>query len=180
LHGGDLEKRSNDTEYRFRPDSDFHYLTGLAEPGAIMVLRPHHEQPFTLFVRPRDPKAEVWSGRRIGPEGAIEHYDADAAHPLDELGAELPKLLDGVQEVYLPFGRSRRLDQMVLSAIARLHRENRSGKMPPEALRDAKITLGEDRVVKDAAALVSLRQAIDITVDAHLEAMRAARPGMYE
>jgi Xaa-Pro aminopeptidase len=180
LCGGELRTRSNDTEYRFRPDSDFHYLTGLSEPGAVMVLRPGHDTPFTLFVRPRDPKAEVWSGRRVGPEGAIEHYDADAAHPLADLPERLPKLLDGVREVHLPFGRHPRLDQRVLRAISSLHRTNRNGSMPPEALRDARVTVGEDRVVKDAAALAALRHAVDITVDAHRLAMRATRPGMHE
>ena len=179
LHGGDLKQRSNDTDFRFRPDSDFHYLTGLAEPGAVMVLRPDHPQPFTLFVRPRDPKAEVWSGRRVGPEGAIEHFDADAAYPLDELAEELPKLLDGVREVFVPFGRQR-LNQAVLRAIGSLHRANRSGKSPPETLHDARVTLGEDRVIKDDAALAALRHAVDITVDAHLEAFRATRAGMHE
>jgi Xaa-Pro aminopeptidase len=53
LGGGELKTRSNDTEFRFRPDSDFYYLTGLAEPGSVLVLRPGHERPFTLFVRPR-------------------------------------------------------------------------------------------------------------------------------
>jgi Xaa-Pro aminopeptidase len=180
LHGGEPRTRSNDTEYRFRPDSDFHYLTGLAEPGAIMVLRPEHETPFTLFVRPKDRAAEVWSGRRVGPQGAIERFGADAAHPLEKLTEELPKLLDGAREVHLPFGRYKRLDNLVLRAIGSLHRNNRTGKMPPEALRDARVSLGEDRVIKDDAALAALRHAVDITVDAHLLAMRAVRPGMHE
>lgn len=180
LYGGELKSRSNDTEYRFRPDSDFHYLTGVCEPGAVMVLRPGHDTPFTLFVRPRDPEAEVWSGRRIGPEGAIEKHAADAAHPLDELPEELPKLLDGAREVHVPLGRHRRLGNLVLRAIANLHRHNRTGQTPPEALRDARVTLGEDRVIKDDAALKALRHAVDITVDAHLQGMRGTRPGMYE
>src|SRR5262245_18150030 len=95
LYGGELRTRSNDTEYRFRPDSDFHYLTGLREPGAVMVLRGHAEPRCVLFVRPRDADAEVWAGRRIGPEGALARYGADAAHPISELAEQLPKLLDG-------------------------------------------------------------------------------------
>ncbi|MCA9682918.1 MAG: aminopeptidase P N-terminal domain-containing protein, partial [Myxococcales bacterium] len=71
LHGGDLRTRANDTEFRFRPDSDFHYLTGLEEPGAVLVLLPGDSPqapPRTVaFVRPRDREAEVWSGRRVGP-----------------------------------------------------------------------------------------------------------------
>src|ERR1043166_7547879 len=55
--------RSNDTQYRFRQDSDFFYLTGFEEPDSIAVIAPGREQKFTLFVRPRDPEQEIWVGR---------------------------------------------------------------------------------------------------------------------
>ncbi len=180
LYGGELRTRSNDTEYRFRPDSDFHYLTGLKEPGAVMVLRGNAEPRFVLFVRPKDAEAEVWSGRRVGPEGATARYGADAAHPLAELGEQLPKLLDGAKAVHLPIGRWRALDNHVLRAIDHLRRRNRWGETPPDVLHDARATLGEDRIVKDAGALAALRRAVDITVDAHLLAMAACRPGAHE
>lgn len=180
LFGGELKVRSADTEFRFRPDSDFFYLTGLAEPGAVMVLRPGRDPELTLFVRPRDPDAEVWSGRRIGPEGAIREFGADAAHPLESMATELPKLLDGASEIHMPLGLYADLDRAVAEALRLLRRRNRTGESPPESIRDARVTLGEDRVVKDAAALRSLRKAVDITVDAHLQAMRQARPGMHE
>jgi Xaa-Pro aminopeptidase len=180
LHGGDLKTRSADTEFRFRPDSDFYYLTGLAEPGAVMVLRPGHDPAFSLFVRPRDPEAEVWSGRRLGPEGAREAFGADAAHPIAELSEHLPGLLDGAERVHLPLGGPSRITRAVDRAIALLRRRNRTGQMPPAVLVDARVTVGEDRVIKDPPALASLRRAVDLTVLAHLEAMRTVRPGMYE
>ncbi|MBC8074330.1 MAG: aminopeptidase P N-terminal domain-containing protein [Deltaproteobacteria bacterium] len=180
LYGGELRTRSNDTEYRFRPDSDFHYLTGLREPGAIMVLRGNAEPRFVLFVRPRDAEAEVWSGRRVGPEGATGRYGADLAHPLDELTEQLPKLLDGAKDVHLPIGRWRALDGHVMRAIDHLRRRNRWGETPPELIHDARATVGEDRIVKDVGALAALRRAADITVDAHLAAMAATRGGAHE
>ena len=180
LYGGELKTRSNDTEFRFRPDSDFYYLTGLAEPGAVMVLRPGHDPELTLFVRPRDPEQEVWTGRRIGPEGAVARFGADAAHPLQELGEKLPELLDGAPTVYMPLAVYRRLDQAVHRAIANLRRRNRTGTTPPEALHDARLLIGEDRIAKDPAALASLRRAVDITTAAHVTAMRAVAPGMRE
>jgi Xaa-Pro aminopeptidase len=78
--------RSNDTDYKFRPDTDFYYLTGFPEPEAVAVFAPEHkEHTFVLFVRPRDPEKEVWDGRRAGVEGAVERYGADAAFPIAEL-----------------------------------------------------------------------------------------------
>src|SRR3954467_12294412 len=71
--------RNGDTDYKFRQDSDILYLTGFPEPGATVVLRPGHETPFVLFVRPRDPAAETWTGRRAGMEGAVRDFGANAA-----------------------------------------------------------------------------------------------------
>jgi len=54
--------RSHDTNYRYRPKSDFFYLTGFEEPEAIAVISPSSERKFTLFVRPRDLEREIWDG----------------------------------------------------------------------------------------------------------------------
>ena len=72
--------RNGDTHFKFRQDSDILYLTGFEEPGTLVLLRPGHpETPFVMFVRPRNPADEVWTGRRQGVEGAIKTYGAGAA-----------------------------------------------------------------------------------------------------
>ena len=180
LFGGLERTRSHDTEYRFRPDSNFFYLTGLSEPGAVMVLRPGRDPELVLFVRARDVEAEIWTGRRHGPEGARERFAADDAHPLDKLAEVLPKLLDGVDHVYAPLGEYPDFDRALLVACDALRRGNRLGRAAPGAIHDARALLGEDRIVKDAAALASLRHAVDVTVAAHIEAMSRVRPGLHE
>ncbi|MEZ4453961.1 MAG: aminopeptidase P N-terminal domain-containing protein [Nannocystaceae bacterium] len=180
LHGGVLRTRSNDTEHRFRPDSNFHYLTGLEEAGSMMLLRPGRTPEFVLFVQPRDPKVEMWRGRRVGPDRAIEIYGADAAYPVERVDAELPRLLDGVSTVYVPFAAYVELDATLHRALDALVRRDRLGEQSPECLRDARALIGEDRLVKDAAALQSLRRAVDVSARGHLAAMRAARPGVHE
>lgn len=183
LYGGAVHTRANDTEFRFRPDSDFHYMCGLEEPGAVLVLRPGSSPGaynFSLFVRPRDRDAEVWSGRRCGPAGAIERFGASEAWPLAELDERLPGLLDGCDTVVSPIGRWPELDEVLRRAVTHLRRRNREGATPPARFADAADLLGEDRIIKDRAALASLRQAIDISAAAHLAAMQQARPGMWE
>src|SRR5437870_12547316 len=81
--------RSNDTEYRFRQDSDFYYLTGFNEPDAIAVVTPSRDERYTLFVRPRDREKETWTGRRAGVEGAKEKFGADAAFSVEEFQEKL-------------------------------------------------------------------------------------------
>ena len=76
------KSRNNDVLYHYRPDSDFFYLTGFAEPEAVAVLVPGRAQAeYVLFVRDRDPARETWDGRRAGPDGATREYGADDAFP---------------------------------------------------------------------------------------------------
>lgn len=180
LHCGSLKTRSNDTHYRFRPDSDFYYLTGLAEPEAVMVLRPGSSPSFVLFVQPRSPEAELWNGRRCGPEGAVSIYGADVAYPISELDRRLPALLDGCERLYAPQPRAECLELVLTRAMQHLARRNRYGEHAPHVLEDARRMLGEERILKDAHALRCLRRAAEISCAAHVEAMRTTRPGLFE
>jgi Xaa-Pro aminopeptidase len=180
LHAGALQTRSNDTEHRFRPNSDFYYLTGLAEPGALLVLRPRREPRYTLFLPPQDDRDALYNGRRPGPDAVRERVGADAAHPMAELGAQLPKLLAGLDSVYVPFAGSPAADRAVRDAIEALRANERGGDVAPECLRDARPLLGEDRIIKDPDALRCLRAAIEISAAGHLAAMRATRPDLQE
>src|SRR5450432_423450 len=87
--------RNGDAHYKYRQDSDILYLTGFAEPGAAVLVRPGHATPFVLFVRPRDPAAETWTGRRAGLEGAVNVFGAAAAFSSDDLGDKLAEIVAG-------------------------------------------------------------------------------------
>src|SRR5437016_5118225 len=111
LPGSTLQSRNGDAHYRFRQNSDFLYLTGFGEPDAFMVLAPGREQPYTLFVRPRDPEREVWDGRRAGVEGAMRDFGADQAFTIGELDAEVPRLLENAESAYFPLGLGAHWDE---------------------------------------------------------------------
>ena len=111
----------NDVEYNFRQDSDFYYLTGFDEPGAIAVLAPHHEEHrFVLFVRPKDKDKEIWSGRRLGVEAAKAALGADEVFSIEELDANLPDYLKGGDRLFYHFGHDEALNGKILR-----HRERR-------------------------------------------------------
>src|SRR3954470_21665534 len=112
--------RNGDTHYKFRQDSDILYLTGFAEPGAVVLLRPGHATPFVLFVRPRNPAEETWTGRRAGVEGAVRDWGADAAFPVAELDDKLAEIIMGAEEIHYPFGREPELDTAVARLLGRL------------------------------------------------------------
>src|SRR5258706_10419712 len=86
--------RNADTDFEFRQDSDFFFLTGFDEPDAVAVFNPSHaKERYVLFVRPRDREMEIWNGRRAGVEGAIAMYGADTAYPIDQLDQKLRELM---------------------------------------------------------------------------------------
>jgi Xaa-Pro aminopeptidase len=178
--------RNADSEHRFRPSSDFWYLTGFDEPGAVLVLRPEPDPAVAdgacsiLFVRPKDREAEVWSGRRLGVEAAPAALGVDVAYPIEELWQRLPALVAGHERVVYRTGEDEARDRRMLDVWERLRRGARSGKPAPRELEDPAHTLHEARLVKGADELERMRRAAAITREAHLAAMRAARPGVNE
>ncbi|MGH9904127.1 MAG: Xaa-Pro aminopeptidase [Pyrinomonadaceae bacterium] len=172
--------RSNDTQYRFRQDSDFFYLTGFEEPDAIAVIAPEHEPKFTLFVRPRDPEREIWDGRRAGVEGAKSEYGAEAAFPIVEFDEKLHDILDGADKLYYRLGVNSDLDDTIIRQIARMRALNRKPIHPPRTIIDPATIVHEMRVLKSAEEIELMQCAADIAAEAHVEAMKAVRPGMKE
>jgi Xaa-Pro aminopeptidase len=173
--------RNGDVTFKFRQDSDILYLTGFEEPGTVLLLRPDHPQtPFVMFVRPRNPADEVWTGRRFGVEGAVKTFGADAAFPIEEVDARLPELVSGATEVHYHFGRDPEQDERILRMMGRLRAGERRGKRAPVRLVDARLSVHEMRLFKSPAELELQRRAADITARAHVAAMSAARPGVHE
>ena len=170
-----------DLEMRYRVDPDLWYLTGYEEPEAVAVLRPGADEPYTLFVRPRDPEREVWTGPRGGVEAATERFRADAAHPIAELAEKLPGLLDDVDRVwYRPRAGRPEVDRLVLDALAAGRgRRQKTGRGPSE-LADPGPVLDEMRLVKEPAEIDAIRSAVAITIDAFHAAAAAATPGAGE
>ncbi len=172
----------NDVEYTFRQDSDFFYLTGFNEPGAVAVFAPHHgEHRFILFVRPKDLEKETWSGRRLGVDQAQATLGADAVFPIAELAEKLPDYLKGGGEtLYYHLGHDRALNALILGQWQSLLRRYIKRGTGPIALSDAQVFLSEQRRIKGPEEIAGIRAAIDLSVKAHNHARTIAQPGRYE
>jgi len=167
--------------HKYRQDSNFFYLTGFKEPESICVIAPDHpEHKFVLFVRPRDRDREIWTGKRAGVEGAQAEYGADAAYPLDELDKELPKYFKDMEQIYYTLGSDENTDKRVLELLKRFRGERYDSSAGPVSIVDPAETVRNMRAIKDAHELELMRKAADISAEAHIAAMKAVRPGMYE
>lgn len=178
--GGRLAVRSADTEFPFRQDSDFWYLTGFDHPEAIAVLSTREGPDFTLFVQPRDETAEIWNGYRPGVDGAIADYGADAAHPIEEFLDKLPELLRGADRLYHTLGRDTAIDARIVSLQEEIRRQSRGGVLPANALIDPRLLVHEMRLVKSAAEVALMQKAADISLEGHHRAARITQPGRFE
>ncbi|MBS0214403.1 MAG: aminopeptidase P N-terminal domain-containing protein [Proteobacteria bacterium] len=173
--------RSRDTHYPYRPDSDLWYLTGFAEPHAVLVLIPgraHGES--ILFCRERDPEREGWDGARVGPEDAVHARGFDDAYPIEDLDEILPGLLEGRSRVHYHLGRDTEFDLKLIGWLNRARAHNRRGVQSPNEFIELGHLLDEMRLFKSAEELRVMQRAVDISIEAHQAAMRAARPGIAE
>ncbi|HXD34274.1 MAG TPA: Xaa-Pro aminopeptidase [Pyrinomonadaceae bacterium] len=172
--------RSNDTQYRYRQDSDFFYLTGFEEPESIAIIAPGRDDKYTLFVRPRDPEREIWDGKRSGVDGAKREFGAQEAHPIAEFDEKLQDILDGANVLYYRLGANAELDERIIREIARMRSLNRKPIHPPRTIVDPATIIHEMRVIKSDEEIELMQRAADIAAEAHVEAMKTARAGMME
>lgn len=175
--------RSNDSDHRYRPGSDFWYLTGFAEPGACLVLLPARgEQPArsVLFLRPKDKEREIWDGRRLGLDAAPGALGVDEARDVARLWDELPDLLAGWESVVWRLGDDADQDRRMVETFTALRRRARGTVLPPRALLDPAPMLHEMRLLKSDEELALMRRAAALTAEAHRDLMGFVEPGRNE
>ena len=175
--------RNHDCDYRYRPDSDFWYLTGFAEQDSCLVLLPGataEEDKSILFLRERDPLMETWNGRRLGLERAPAALNIDEARDISSLWSELPKILSDWERIVYRTGQDSDTDRKLLDCVSALRQRARGGVEPPVELLDTAPFVHELRLFKTTEEVKEMRRAAEITTEAHNEAMRQTQPGWNE
>jgi len=173
--------RNRDVEHGFRQDSDFFYLSGFPEPEAVVVLVPGRKKgKYVLFCRERDRQKEIWNGYRFGPEGAVEQFAADEAYPIDDIEEILPGLMEHSERVYYTIGLNPEFDKQVMACVNSLRSRARGGVHVPYEFVSLEHLLHDMRLYKSRDELRLMRKAAKISVQAHINAMKACQPGMYE
>jgi len=173
--------RNRDSDYPYRFDSHFYYLTGFTEPESVVVLVMHgDERHSVLFCREKNAEREIWEGLRYGPEAARERFGFDAAFPIGELDTEVPRLIADSPALFYPLGTDASLDAQVQRWLGTVRAGSRSGLRAPSQAVDLHAILDEMRLVKDESEIATMRRAGAIAADGHRRAMRACRPGLRE
>ncbi|MFZ9334447.1 MAG: aminopeptidase P N-terminal domain-containing protein [Burkholderiaceae bacterium] len=170
--------RNRDSDFLFRHDSYFYYLTGFTEPNAALVIT--GDGKCTLFCQPKDLEREIWDGYRLGPEAAPGVLGVDEAHAIGTIAAALPRLLENRDAVWYPFAIHDGLEARVAGWLAPVRARVRYGALCPEQQRDLCGVLDELRLVKDAHELDIMRRAAAISARAHIRAMQTSARMLHE
>jgi Xaa-Pro aminopeptidase len=169
--------RNRDTHFPYRFDSHFYYLTGFAEPEAVVVLM---QDKSILFCREKNVEREIWDGFRYGPQAARERFGFDEAHPIAALDREMERLLENRPALHYPMGLDLEWDARVIRWVNAVRTRARAGIAAPERVHDVRALIDDMRLVKDAHELGVMRRAARIAAGAHRRAMQRARPGGTE
>ena len=173
--------RSNDVEYKFKPDSDFYYLTGFDEPNSVCVLKKDKKSfSFILFVEETIKSNEVWVGKKTGISGAKLIYGAHESYLISQLDELTKKLMQNIEHIYFPLGRCKDLDLKIVSLVDEIRKSNRSTSKAPKTISDPREILHRMRLIKDSYEINCIQQAAEISKNAHMFAMTYAHPGIFE
>jgi Xaa-Pro aminopeptidase len=181
LPSAPIRTRSRDTEYNYRQDSDFYYLTGFAEPDSVAVLIPGRSKgEFVIFCREKDPQRELWDGKREGQDGVMQNYGADDAFPIDDIDDILPGLMESCNRVYYTMGMYSDFDQRIADWVNSLRSGLSKGLHTPQEFVALDHLLHDMRLYKSRAEISTMRRSAKVAAEAHRRAMRVTRPGMFE
>lgn len=172
--------RSRDTEFPFRQNSDFHYLCGFAEPDAVLVLTPGADNKVTLFCRGKDKIMEIWMGRRMGPDSAVEQLGVDAAFSIEQLDEQLLAMINGHQTLYYAQGIYPEFDSKINGWVNTLRNGPKKGFKAPTTTQDARTIVEEMRLFKSEQEIAVMSKACLISSEGHKRAMCFVKPGVTE
>ncbi len=181
LKGAPEQVRSNDTEYPYRQDSDFFYLTGYTDPGAACIINPNDkEHAFTMYVLPQDPKKEVWTGWRLSFDDTVSTYGADQALDIAEFEANALTAMKTAGTVYTNLNHDKDHQYKMLDQLRAVRKEVQRTGGGPEGLESIGSIVHEMRLFKDQHEIALMQKAADISADAHKIAMQTSKPGLHE
>ncbi len=172
--------RNSDVQHAFRQESNFYYLTGLEQPGAIAIFNPQSKKPYTLFVATRDPKQELWVGPSVGPVEAVKQYGADQAFDVQNLESGILNIELGADTLWYHFTEQSKIHGVIQNMIDTLRRNPRAGRRAPHTIRDPFPAIAEMRLIKSKEEIAAIQKAVDVTAHGFRASLAALKPGLKE
>lgn len=159
LFSADNKTRSNDTDYPYRQNSNFYYLTGFKEDNScLVILKSKKDTKIILFVQHKDEVYELWNGKRLGEVEAKKRFLVDSVLLSKDFKKSVKKFAKDKKYLYYDFGEKLPKAKKFLKNKFKTH-------------RDISSLIGEMRLIKSKDEIKLIKKAIEITEVAHHEAM---------
>lgn len=170
LFSSEQKIRSNDTEYPYRQESNFYYLSGFKEDNsALVVLKNKKKFQTILFVQKKDEQMELWSGKRVGEKKAKAKFLVDEVYPYEEFEKKIKEFALGKKSIYLDNNITDKRVKSVLEISKNI-----------QTTHNILHVVQEMRLLKSDAEIKLISKAINITKKAHHALMRAKKEGKFE
>ncbi len=170
LFAAEPKTRSNDTEYPYRQNSNFYYMSGFKEDKSALVIVKGAKKFHTyLFVAKKDKTQELWHGKRLGKEKAKELFLVDDVFEIDEFEAKFKEFVDKKQHIYHDFT----LEYAKVKVLKRYTKNIQS-------YENLASYVERMRLIKSKSEIKLIKKAINITKKAHHRAMKRAKKLQYE
>jgi len=162
--------RSNDTEYPYRQNSNFYYLTGFSEDeSALLFVKGDKKSKCYLFVAKKDKALELWNGKRLGVKKAKQSFDVDGVYEHGELERVFREHLADMRNFYYDFSDTQSALSRFVSLAKGAHTH-----------RDISKKIAKARLIKSESEIELIRKAVAITTEAHHHAMCSVKSLEHE
>lgn len=170
LFSAEPQSRSNDTEYPYRQNSNFYYLSGFKEDNSALVFVKTKKSLKTIFfVQSKDKTQELWHGKRLGEKKAKELFMVDEVYAITQLQEMLKEFLQNKKSLYYDFG----LEYSKIKLLKKYSKEIFAHK-------NIASIVGTMRLIKSTAEIELIKKAVQITKKAHHEAMKCKKKDRFE
>ena len=162
--------RSNDTDYPYRQDSNFYYLTGFKENNSALVFIKTKDIVKTiLFVQKKDAELELWTGKRLGVKKAKKRFLVDEVYASSELNKKLKEYIVGKKHLYCDLSSKDKRVKKLLKLTENI-----------KTIENILHIIQEMRLIKSPSEIKLIKEAVAITKKAHHGAMKAKKTGKKE
>lgn len=180
LFAGSALKKTGDQHYKFTPNRNFYYLTGVKEEDHILVItKINGEQKSYLYIKDIDVEMEKWVGKSLRKDEALDITAVDQVIFKRNFEADLHRLITMKEEVniYLDLERNNILS---LDSISHIFAKKLIDKYPQVSIKNIYSIIAELRLIKSKEEVDNIKKAIDITVSGVELLMKKAKAGMKE
>lgn len=162
--------RSNDTEHRYRQDSNFYYLTGFKEDNSSLVfLKTKSGIKTVLFVQEKDQFLELWTGKRLGVKEAKKRFSIDEVYSSEDFKKMFKDFIADKKHIYCDLNSKDKRVQKILKLSNKL--KTNQNIIP---------LVQKMRLIKSPAEIELIKESISITAKAHKKAIKMKKIGKHE